>query len=263
MRASPSSSRCATASLQVLLWERGRDPFRGAWALPGGLLEPGETLEASIRRHLAAKVDVREVSHLEQLATYSDPARDPTAWELATAYLGLVELGVDPDVPARHAVASGRRPAAHRLRPRRHRARRPGPPARQALVLERRVRARTADLHARRAARGVRRRARPRGLRDEPPSRARASRRDRADRRAAALGPRRRAAGRGLPLPRRPARDHRPVRRAPPAAASSASAQAPRDGAVDGVADAEAERDRVAGREVASSTRSARSIGSR
>jgi len=86
-------------SLQVLLWERGRNPFRGAWALPGGLLEPGETLEASIRRHLAAKVDVREVSHLEQLATYSDPSRDPTAWELATAYLGLVELGVDPDVP--------------------------------------------------------------------------------------------------------------------------------------------------------------------
>jgi len=74
-------------SLQVLLWERGRNPFRGAWALPGGLLEAGETLEASIRRHLAAKVDVREVSHLEQLATYSDPARDPTAWELATAYL--------------------------------------------------------------------------------------------------------------------------------------------------------------------------------
>src|SRR6188472_4351550 len=82
-------------SLQVLLWERGRDPFRGAWALPGGLLEPGETLEASIRRHLAAKVDVREVSHLEQLGTYSDPARDPRGWELATAYLGL-----DPDVPA-------------------------------------------------------------------------------------------------------------------------------------------------------------------
>ncbi len=86
-------------SLQVLLWQRAREPFRDAWALPGGLLEPGETLEASIRRHLAAKVDVREVSHLEQLATYSDPARDPTAWELATAYLGLVELGVDPDVP--------------------------------------------------------------------------------------------------------------------------------------------------------------------
>ncbi|HEX6131585.1 MAG TPA: NUDIX domain-containing protein, partial [Actinomycetota bacterium] len=46
--------------LQVLLWQRAREPFHGAWALPGGRLEPGETLEASIRRHLAAKVDVRE-----------------------------------------------------------------------------------------------------------------------------------------------------------------------------------------------------------
>ena len=87
-------------ALQVLLWERGRDPYRGAWALPGGVLDPGETLEGSIRRHLAAKVDVREVSHLEQLATYSEPDRDPSAWELATAYLGLVQHGLDPDVPS-------------------------------------------------------------------------------------------------------------------------------------------------------------------
>ena len=85
--------------LQVLLWQRAREPDRGAWSLPGGLLDPGETLEDSIRRHLAAKVDVREVSHLEQLATYSDPDRDPSAWELATAYLGLVQLGLDPGVP--------------------------------------------------------------------------------------------------------------------------------------------------------------------
>jgi 8-oxo-dGTP diphosphatase len=85
--------------LQALLWQRAREPFRGAWALPGGVLSPGETLEASIRRHLAAKVDVREVSHLEQLGTYSDPARDPRGWELATAYLGLVPLGMDPSVP--------------------------------------------------------------------------------------------------------------------------------------------------------------------
>ena len=87
------------AALQVLLWQRARVPFRGAWALPGGALETGETLEASIRRHLAAKVDVREVSHLEQLATYGEPDRVPSAWELATAYLGLVQLGLDPDVP--------------------------------------------------------------------------------------------------------------------------------------------------------------------
>jgi ADP-ribose pyrophosphatase YjhB (NUDIX family) len=87
------------AKLQVLLWQRARAPFRYAWALPGGILEKGETLEASIRRHLAAKVDVREVSHLEQLATYGEPDRVPSAWELATAYVGLVQLGLDPDVP--------------------------------------------------------------------------------------------------------------------------------------------------------------------
>ncbi len=87
------------ASLQVLLWQRARDPYRGAWSLPGGELDAGETLEDSIRRHLAAKVDVREVSHLEQLATYGEPDRVLPAWELATAYLGLVQLGLDPDVP--------------------------------------------------------------------------------------------------------------------------------------------------------------------
>jgi ADP-ribose pyrophosphatase YjhB (NUDIX family) len=85
--------------LHVLLWERGREPERGRWVLPGGYLDPGETLEASIRRHLAQKVDVRELSHLEQLETRSDPSRDPRAWQLATAYLGLVPCDLDPALP--------------------------------------------------------------------------------------------------------------------------------------------------------------------
>jgi ADP-ribose pyrophosphatase YjhB (NUDIX family) len=87
-------------ALQVLMWERAFEPFKGQWALPGGFLEAGETLEGSIRRHLAAKVDVRELAHLEQLETRSDPARNPQAWELATAYLGLVPADVDPETPA-------------------------------------------------------------------------------------------------------------------------------------------------------------------
>ena len=87
------------ARLQVLLWQRAREPFAGAWSLPGGYLDPGETLEQSIRRHLAVKVDVRELAHVEQLETRSDPARNPREWELATAYLGLVPRDVDPDVP--------------------------------------------------------------------------------------------------------------------------------------------------------------------
>lgn len=85
--------------LQALLWERAREPFLGAWSLPGGYLEEGETLEQSIRRHLAEKVDVRELAHLEQLTTLSDPGRNPLDWELATAYLGLVPTDVDPEVP--------------------------------------------------------------------------------------------------------------------------------------------------------------------
>jgi len=85
--------------LQVLLWERALDPFAGTWSLPGGELAPGETLEQSIRRHLASKVDVRELAHLEQLETRSDPDRHPTEWQLATAYLGLVPTVADPSVP--------------------------------------------------------------------------------------------------------------------------------------------------------------------
>lgn len=85
--------------LATLLWERAREPFAGAWALPGGLLAPDETLDESIRRHLAAKVDVSDLAHAEQLATWSDPARSPERWELATAYLGLVPVGIDPKLP--------------------------------------------------------------------------------------------------------------------------------------------------------------------
>jgi ADP-ribose pyrophosphatase YjhB (NUDIX family) len=85
--------------LQVLLWQRARQPFRGAWALPGGYLDRGETLERSIRGHLAAKVDVRELSHLEQLETLSDPDRSPKEWQLATTYLGLVPSDLDPELP--------------------------------------------------------------------------------------------------------------------------------------------------------------------
>jgi ADP-ribose pyrophosphatase YjhB (NUDIX family) len=82
-------------ALQVLLWQRARAPFEGRWALPGGRLDPADTLERSIRRHLAAKVDVREVSHLEQLETRADPK----SRRVTTAYLGLVRTGLDPAVP--------------------------------------------------------------------------------------------------------------------------------------------------------------------
>jgi ADP-ribose pyrophosphatase YjhB (NUDIX family) len=86
--------------LQVLLWERAREPFAGDWSLPGGHLEGGQTLEQSIRQHLATKVDVREVAWVEQLETLSDPDRHPRERQLATAYLGLVPSDLDPELPS-------------------------------------------------------------------------------------------------------------------------------------------------------------------
>lgn len=107
MRPDPGAAHAVIAAvlqvragrLQALLWLRAREPFAGSWALPGGALGDDETLEQSVRRHLAEKVDVRELSHLEQLETRSDPGRNPARRELATGYLGLVPTGLDPNVP--------------------------------------------------------------------------------------------------------------------------------------------------------------------
>src|SRR5579875_1205079 len=86
--------------LQVLLWQRAQPPFPGCWALPGGPLGADERLGTSLGRHLAAKVDVTEIAHLEQLETRSDPDRDPREREVATAYLALVSTDADPRVPS-------------------------------------------------------------------------------------------------------------------------------------------------------------------
>jgi len=92
--------RVGGGRLHALLWQRAREPFAGAWSLPGGYLPPGQTLAASIRAQLATKVDVRELAWLEQLETLSEPDRHPGEWQLATAYLGIVPADVDPALPA-------------------------------------------------------------------------------------------------------------------------------------------------------------------
>jgi ADP-ribose pyrophosphatase YjhB (NUDIX family) len=86
--------------LAALLWQRGAPPFDGQWALPGGPLGASERLGASAGRHLAAKVDLTDIAHLEQLETRSDPGRDPRGRVLATAYLALVSADVEPSIPA-------------------------------------------------------------------------------------------------------------------------------------------------------------------
>ncbi|PPK67574.1 NUDIX domain-containing protein [Actinokineospora auranticolor] len=86
-------------SLRVLLWERALEPHAHRWSLPGGRLRADEDVEASIRRQLAEKVDVRQVAHVEQLAVFSAPDRVPGPRVVATAFLSLVPSHLDPALP--------------------------------------------------------------------------------------------------------------------------------------------------------------------
>ncbi len=87
------------ADLAVLLWQRALDPQAGTWSLPGGKLRDNEDLTVSARRQLAEKVDVQQLSHLEQLSVFSDPQRVPGPRRIASTFLGLVPLTADPQLP--------------------------------------------------------------------------------------------------------------------------------------------------------------------
>lgn len=85
--------------LQLLLWRRAREPDAGRWALPGGVVWDNEDVDASARRQLAEKVDLQQVSHLEQTGVFSDPGRMPDVRMVATGFLGLVPMDADPTLP--------------------------------------------------------------------------------------------------------------------------------------------------------------------
>lgn len=78
--------------LRVLLIERGGEPFRGAWALPGGFLNENEDLPAAVRRELLEETGVSPL-HLEQLGSWGTPGRDPRGHTITVAYTALVRLG--------------------------------------------------------------------------------------------------------------------------------------------------------------------------
>ncbi|BBZ69262.1 NUDIX hydrolase [Mycobacterium paraseoulense] len=91
--------RTQKPQLNVLLWQRAKEPQRGAWSLPGGRLRTDEDMTTSVRRQLAEKVDLKEVAHLEQLAVFSDPDRVPGARVIASTFLGLVPSPATPELP--------------------------------------------------------------------------------------------------------------------------------------------------------------------
>lgn len=77
--------------LQVLLIERGIEPYKGRWAFPGGFLNPDETAEDGALRELREETGLSG-AYIEQFHTYTDPNRDPRERVITIAYYALVRI---------------------------------------------------------------------------------------------------------------------------------------------------------------------------
>ena len=92
--------------LKVLLIERGLEPFKGRWALPGGFVRVDETLDAAARRELREEAGLANV-FLEQLYTFGAVDRDPRERVVSVAYYALVKLS-EHDAKAATDAANAR-----------------------------------------------------------------------------------------------------------------------------------------------------------
>ena len=79
--------------LKTLLVQVKKGPFAGRWAFPGGLVPSGESLDTTARRELREKTGIHDV-YLEQLYTFGEPNRDPSAHVVSVAYFALVSRPV-------------------------------------------------------------------------------------------------------------------------------------------------------------------------
>lgn len=77
--------------LNVLLVERGVEPFKGSWAFPGGFVKMDESCEDGARRELKEETGLEDAV-VEQFHTFSDPKRDPRERVITIAYYALVRL---------------------------------------------------------------------------------------------------------------------------------------------------------------------------
>ena len=81
--------------LQLLLIERGRDPFKGLMAFPGGYLEDDEDLEPGALRELHEETGLK-LSAMKQLHTFGTPNRDPRGRCVSVVYYAIVDAKAHP-----------------------------------------------------------------------------------------------------------------------------------------------------------------------
>lgn len=89
-------ARDALDRLHVLAILRRWDPFVGCWALPGGLVDPGETFEQTARRELTEETGLTAPIVLRQVGVYDAPDRDPRGRVVSVAFAGLVDGLIEP-----------------------------------------------------------------------------------------------------------------------------------------------------------------------
>jgi 8-oxo-dGTP diphosphatase len=75
--------------LNILLIKRGTRPFKGMWALPGGRVNKGESLDKTAKRELHEETGIKNI-FLEQLYTFGKPDRDPRGRVISIAYFALI-----------------------------------------------------------------------------------------------------------------------------------------------------------------------------
>ena len=75
--------------LLLLLIRRGGHPYKGMWALPGGFLQRGETVEECALREIEEETTVKPVSILP-VGVFSQPERDPRGWIISNAYASII-----------------------------------------------------------------------------------------------------------------------------------------------------------------------------
>ena len=81
-------------SIKLLLINRGHEPFKGQWAIPGGFIGIDEELDDAVKRELKEETGLTGIE-LEQMHTFGKVGRDPRGRQITVCYMGIITEGLD------------------------------------------------------------------------------------------------------------------------------------------------------------------------